>query len=63
MIKNIIKILISNRGEIALGTISSANKIDISTVNIYSDIDTQSPNVLLAMEQLELVVVPMRNHI
>ena len=63
MIKNIIKILIANRGEIALGTISSANKIDISTVNIYSDIDTQSPNVLLAMEQLELVVVPMRNHI
>ena len=47
MIKNITKILIANRGEIALRTISSANEMDISTVSIYSDVDTQPPNVLL----------------
>ena len=46
MIKNITKILIANRGEIALRTISSANEMDISTVSIYSDVDTQPPNVL-----------------
>ena len=50
MIKNITKILIANRGEIALRIIRSAHEMDISTVSIYSDVDAQSPNVLLANE-------------
>ena len=50
MIKKITKILIANRGEIAVRIIRSAYKMDISTVSIYSDIDAQSPNVLLANE-------------
>jgi len=50
MIKNITKILIANRGEIALRIIRSAHEMDISSVSMYSDVDAQSPNVLLANE-------------
>ena len=50
MIKKITKILIANRGEIAVRIIRSAHEMDISTVSIYSDVDAQSPHVLLANE-------------
>ena len=50
MIKKITKLLIANRGEIAVRIIRSAHEMDISTVSIYSDVDAQSPHVLLANE-------------
>ena len=50
MVKIITKILIANRGEIAVRVIRSAHDMDISTVSIYSDVDAQSPHVLLARE-------------
>ena len=50
MIEKITKILITNRDKVAVRIIRSAHEIDISTVSIYSGVDTQSPHVLLAKE-------------
>ena len=50
MVKIITKILIANRGEIAVRVIRSAHDMGINTVSIYSDVDAQSPHVLLARE-------------
>ena len=44
------KILIANRGEIACRIIKTAQKIGIKTVSVCSDIDINSPHVLLADE-------------
>ena len=45
------KILIANRGEIAIRVIRSAKKMGIRTVAIYSDADKNSPHVKLADEK------------
>jgi len=50
MIEKITKILIANRDKVAVRIIRSGHEIDISTVSIYSGVDTQSPHVLLAKE-------------
>jgi propionyl-CoA carboxylase alpha chain len=44
------KILIANRGEIALRVMKSAREMGIQTVAIYSEADRQSPHVLYADE-------------
>ena len=41
MIEKITKILIANRDKVAVRIIRSGHEIDISTVSIYSDVDTQ----------------------
>ncbi|XP_065215227.1 methylcrotonoyl-CoA carboxylase subunit alpha, mitochondrial [Planococcus citri] len=46
MKKNISKILIANRGEIACRIIRSARKLGIKTVSVYSEVDRNARNVL-----------------
>jgi 3-methylcrotonyl-CoA carboxylase alpha subunit len=48
------KILIANRGEIAVRIIKACQEMDIKTVAIYSDVDRKAPHVLLADESINL---------
>ena len=44
------KVLIANRGEIALRIIRSCKRLNISTVAVYSDADRHAPHVRAADE-------------
>jgi acetyl-CoA carboxylase biotin carboxylase subunit len=46
------KILVANRGEIALRIIKTIHKMGIKSVAIYSEIDRNAPHVLLANEAI-----------
>ena len=48
------KILIANRGEIALRIMKTAQKMGIKTVAVYSDVDRHSPHVKFADEAVLL---------
>ena len=48
------KILIANRGEIACRIIKACQEMKIKTVAIYSDIDSESPHVMMADESVEI---------
>lgn len=52
------KILIANRGEIAVRIIRSARELGIATVAVYSDADAQAPHVELADEAIHIGAAP-----
>ncbi len=52
------KILVANRGEIALRIMRSARKMGIKTVAVYSEIDRHAPHVLFADEAINIGPAP-----
>ena len=54
------KILIANRGEIACRVITTAKKMGIATVAVYSDADKEARHVKLADEAVRLGPAPSR---
>ena len=48
------KILIANRGEIACRIIKSCKKLNIHSIAVYSDIDSNSKHVRLANESINI---------
>jgi propionyl-CoA carboxylase alpha chain len=52
------KILVANRGEIALRVMRSAKEMGIKTVAVYSDIDRNSPHVRYADEAVNIGAAP-----
>lgn len=50
MMSKITKILVANRGEIALRVMRSAHEMGIKTVAVYSEADRRAPHVLFADE-------------
>ncbi len=56
--RNIRKILIANRGEIALRIIRACRELEIGSVAVYSDADRGAPHVLAATEAYRLGPAP-----
>ena len=48
------KVLVANRGEIAVRIIKACQELGINTVAIYSDVDKKAPHVQLADETISL---------
>lgn len=48
------KLLVANRGEIALRIIRSAVELDIPTLSIYTDADAAAPHVFRATESVSV---------
>ncbi len=53
-LKNIQKVLIANRGEIALRVMRTCREMDIKTVTLHSEFDKNLPHALLADESYSL---------
>ena len=48
------KILIANRGEIAIRIIKACKELDIATVAVYSEADKESLHIMLADESYQI---------
>jgi len=53
-----VKLLIANRGEIAVRIIRACREMDIDTVAVYSEVDRLSPHVLMADEAFPIGAAP-----
>ena len=56
--KKLTKILVANRGEIALRVMRSAREMGIETVAVYSEVDRRAPHVLFADEAVSVGPAP-----
>lgn len=49
-----LKLIVANRGEIAVRILSSANKLGLQTVSVYTAVDATAPHVRLADTSVEI---------
>lgn len=57
-VREIKKILVANRGEIAVRVIKSAKNLGIQTVAVHSDVDSGAPHVMIADEAVNIGPAP-----
>lgn len=55
------RVLVANRGEIAVRVIRSLKEMGVATVAVYSDVDRNAPHVLLADQAVSLGSAPSAN--
>ena len=60
MIRPIHKVLVANRGEIAVRIMKTCKRLGIETVAVYSDADRNSPHVIHADQEVHIGLPPSR---